>query len=96
MTTASTSLSAQASDPNSQSLDIHMVDLISSPSGAAAPTFSPNGTSAAVTTTATFSAPGSYTSQVIITDSSGNSQDSTVISVTVVSTSTSLGILRRA
>ena len=55
VTTASTSLSAQASDPNSQTLT-YTWSTISSPSGAAAPTFSPNGTSAAVTTTATFSA----------------------------------------
>ena len=90
VTTTSTSLSVQASDPNSQSLT-YTWSAVSVPSGAAAPTFSPNGTTAASATTATFSARGAYTLDVVFTDSSGYSRDSS-ISVSVVSTAISLGV----
>jgi hypothetical protein len=89
VTGTTTTLSVEAGDPSSQALT-YTWSAISSPAGAA-PTFSPNGTASASTTTATFSAPGAYTLLVVFTDGSGTSQDSSV-AVTVVSTLTSLQV----
>ena len=55
-------------------------------------TFSPNSSNAAKNTTANFTMPGSYTFQVIIKDQAGLSTKS-LITVEVISTPTSLGVL---
>ena len=61
------------------------------PSGAAAPTFSVNGSNAAQNTTATFSAAGAYVFTVTITDPGGMSVTSSV-NVTVNQTLTSITV----
>jgi hypothetical protein len=61
------------------------------PSGAAAPSFSPNGTNAAKNTTVTFSKAGTYVLTATISNGSGGTAASSV-TVTVNSTFTSLGI----
>jgi hypothetical protein len=66
-----------ASDPQGQALS-YTWSLTSTPSGAATPSFSVNGTGSANTTTATFSQAGSYTFLVTITDTGGLSTTSSV------------------
>jgi autotransporter-associated beta strand protein len=70
-------LSVVASDPGSQALT-YTWSTLSLPSGASAPTYSVNQSSAAQSTAATFSAAGTYVFLVTITDTSGFSNDSTV------------------
>ncbi len=61
------------------------------PSGAAAPTYSSNGTNASKNSTATFSQAGSYTFTVTISDDSGQSVTSSV-NVTVEQTLTKIAV----
>ena len=61
------------------------------PSGAAAPTYSVNGTNASKNTTATFSQAGSYTFTVTISDDSGQTVTSSV-NVTVNQTLTTIAV----
>jgi len=65
--------------------------VVNAPSGAAAPTFSANGTNAAKNATATFYQAGSYTLRATITDPSGAAVNSDV-SLTVSQTATSLTV----
>jgi autotransporter-associated beta strand protein len=84
-------LSALASDSNGANYLNYTWAATSIPSGATAPTFSVNNTSAAYNTTATFSAAGSYTFQVTVTNEYGLSVTSSVV-VTVVQTPTGIGV----
>ena len=71
VTGTSVALSTVGSDTNGENYLIYTWAASSVPSGATAPTFSVNGTNAAKNTTATFSAAGSYTFQVTITNEYG-------------------------
>jgi hypothetical protein len=81
------SLSVAGADPQDETLT-YAWSLLSLPSGASAPTFSAN---PAQTTTATFSAAGTYIFLVTIADTSSLSTASSV-SYTVTQTLTSLGV----
>ena len=81
-------LSVVGADPQNETLT-YAWSAISVPSGASSPTFVP--TNAAQNTTATFNAAGTYEFLVMITDSSGFSNDSTV-SFTLNPSLTSLSI----
>jgi len=61
------------------------------PSGASAPSFSPNGTNAAKSSTATFNGAGAYTLQVTIADPAGSTVTSSV-NVTINQTLTSVAL----
>jgi hypothetical protein len=91
VTGMSTNLSVQATDAGGAASLTYSWAVTSAPAGAAAPTFSANGTNAAQNTTATFHAAGSYTFQVTVTDSAGLTATSSV-TVTVSQTSTSLAL----
>jgi len=88
LTTALSVLGADASGAASLS---YTWSVVAMPSGAAAPTFSANGTNAAQNVTATFSQAGNYTLRATITDASDLSVTSDV-SVTVTQTATSLTV----
>ena len=77
-------LAVGASSPAGQS-NLTYTWSVTPPSGVTAPTFSANNNNAAQNTTATFSAAGSYTFTVTITDQYGGSVTSTV-GVSVIST----------
>ena len=84
------SLSVAATDPASEALT-YTWSVVSLPSGASAPTYSVNGSSASQNTTATFSSAGTYTFLVTITDTSGLSIGSTVnVTINQVLTSASI------
>ncbi len=74
----STSLSVAAGDNYDSSALTYTWSVASEPTGAAAPTFSMNGSNAAQNTTVVFHAAGTYTFQVIITNIYGLSTVSTV------------------
>lgn len=83
-------LTVQASDPNGQTLT-YTWSAVSLPSGAAAPTFSVNGAASASTTTAMFSAAGTYDFTVAIANSAGFTATSSV-AVVVNQTLTTIAI----
>ena len=87
VTTTKTTLSVLGASSAGESTLTYSWSPLSIPSGAAIPTFSANGTNAAKTTTATFSAAGTYVFQVAITDGLNQTVTSTV-TVTVSQTLT--------
>ena len=91
VTGLTTSLSVLGADVSGESTLTYTWSAATLPSGAAAPTYSVNGTNASKNTTATFSQSGAYTFMVTISDASGQTATSNV-SVTVNSTLTSIGI----
>jgi subtilase family serine protease len=91
VTGTTTNLSVLGTDPAGASSLTYTWSVTSAPTGAAAPTFSVNGTNAAQNTTVTFYQAGSYTFQVTLTDPSGLTAASNV-SVTVNQTLTSITV----
>ena len=79
VTATTTALSVLGADSLGESSLTYTWAATALPSGAAAPTFSANGTNAAKNTTAAFSAAGSYTFQVTIADPDGLTATSTVV-----------------
>jgi hypothetical protein len=86
VTGTTANLAVQASDPNGLSLT-YAWSVTSAPAGARAPSYNANGSN----TTATFYQAGTYTFQVIVTDSGGLSATGSV-TVTVNQTQTSVAI----
>ena len=91
VTGTTTNLSVQGTDASGTSSLIYTWSVVSAPGGAAAPTFSANGSGAAQNTTATFFQAGSYTFQVTLTDPAGLTATSSV-AVTVNQTLTSVSV----
>jgi hypothetical protein len=91
VTGTTTALSVLGSDSGGQSSLTYTWAATALPTGAAAPSFSVNGTNAAQNTTATFSAAGTYTLQATITDTGGLTVISSV-SVTVNQTLASVTV----
>jgi len=91
VTGTTTSLSVLGTDPGGASTLTYTWSVTSAPAGAAAPTFSLNGTNQAQNTTATFYQAGTYTFLVTLADPGGLTATSTV-TVTVVQTLTTLSI----
>ena len=87
----STDLSVLGADTNGESTLTYTWTATTLPAGAAAPTFSANGTNAAKNTTVTFSAAGAYVLTATITDANDASSTSSV-SVTVSQTATSMTV----
>ena len=91
VTGTTTGLSVSGTDPTGASGLTYTWSVTSAPTGAAAPTFSLNGTNPAQNTTATFYQAGTYTFLVTLADPGGLTATSTV-TVTVVQTLTTLSI----
>ena len=89
VTGTSTSLSVLGADQNGESSLTYSWTVTTLPTGAAAPTFSPNGTNAAKNATVTFKSAGSYVLTATITDAGGGTVTSSV-NVTVSQTATGL------
>ncbi len=73
-----TNLSVLGASPNGEGTLFYTWTATGIPSGANPPTFSVNGTNAAKNTAVDFSAPGTYTLQVLIADTNGYSTSSSV------------------
>jgi subtilase family serine protease len=91
VTGTTTNLSVRGGDSYNTAALTYTWSVLSAPSGAAAPTFSANGTNAAQNTTVTFHNAGAYTFQVTITNIYGLSATSDV-SVTVNQTLSSISL----
>jgi subtilase family serine protease len=91
VTGTTTGLTVSATDPAGATKLTYTWSVTAEPAGAAAPSFSANGTNAAQNSTATFHKAGSYTFQVTITDPSGLTATSSV-SVTVNPTFTRVSV----
>ena len=89
VTGTTTNLSVLGNDEHGQSNLTYSWKATGLPSGAAAPTFSVNGTNAAQNTTATFTSAGTYTFTVTVTDAQNLMTTSSVV-VTVNHTLTSV------
>ena len=89
VTATTTNLSVLGATPAGESTLTYTWAVTTIPTGAAAPTFSVNGTNAAKATTATFSSAGAYGFTVTVTDALGQSVTSAV-TVTVNPTLTSI------
>ena len=90
VTGTTTTLSVQASDPAADLKPVYTWAATAVPTGAAAPTFSVNGTNSANAPTVTFTRAGTYTLTCTITDP--NSQLATTSSVTVTVVQTLSGV----
>jgi hypothetical protein len=91
LTGASTALNVLGADDGGEANLTYSWSALSKPAGAAAPSFSLNGSNAAQNTVATFSKAGNYVLEATITDAGGLSTTSSV-SVTVQQTFTSIAV----